>query len=123
MKNEAKLAGAWGEDRALEHLRQKGYEILGRNYRCRMGEIDLIARKGKYLVFAEVKMRRDDRFARAMEFVTETKQRRLIAAAELWLQANPRKGQPRFDVIEVYAPEGIHTRQPQINHIEDAFET
>ena len=123
MTNENKLAGSWGEDLAAEFLKKKGWRIVGRNYSCRMGEIDIIARKGRYIVFAEVKLRKSDRFAKAMEFVTEAKQRRIITAAELWLQANPIKAQPRFDVVEVYAPEGIRTKKPEINHIEDAFET
>ncbi len=88
-----------------------------------MGEVDIIARKGRFVVFAEVKMRKNADFAAAMEFVTPAKQRRVITAAELWLQANPGKYQPRFDVIEVYAPEGVATVKPEINHIEDAFET
>lgn len=122
MKNEAKLLGAWGEDRAAEYLKKKGYRILGRNYSCRLGEVDIIAQKGRFVVFAEVKLRKNDRFARAAEHVTEAKQRRVAAAAELWLQANAGHGQPRFDVVEVYAPEGAATVKPQINHIEDAFE-
>ncbi len=123
MKNENKLLGCWGEDRAAEYLKAKGYRIIGRNYSCRMGEVDIIARKRHFVVFAEVKLRKNDRFARAMEYVTEAKQQRVIAAAELWLQANPTKAQPRFDVIEVYAPQGTATEKPVINHIEDAFET
>ncbi len=123
MKNEAKLLGRWGEDRAAEFLQKKGYKILGRNYACRMGEVDIIAQKGRFLVFAEVKLRKNADFGAAKEFVTETKQRRVIAAAALWLQTNPSQRQPRFDVIEVYAPLGLNTVKPQIHHIEDAFET
>ena len=59
---------------------------------------------------------------KAAEFVTPAKQRRLITAAELWLGQNPTKKQPRFDVIEVYAPQGIKTERPDIRHMEDAFE-
>lgn len=123
MTNENKLAGRWGEDLAAEFLKKKGWRIVGRNYSCRMGEIDIIAQKGRFIVFAEVKLRKSDRFAKAMEYVTGAKQRRIITAAELWLQTNPTKAQPRFDVIEVYAPEGIRTQNPEIHHIEDAFET
>lgn len=115
--------GSWGEDIACEHLRKKRYRVIGRNYGCRFGEIDVIAEKGRYVVFVEVKLRRDDRFAAAAEFVTLEKQRRVIAAAKLWLAQNSVPLQPRFDVIEVYAPEGIETKHPKINHIEDAFQT
>jgi len=68
-------------------------------------------------------MRKDDRFASAMEFVTVEKQRRVIATAQLWLTQNETALQPRFDVVEVYAPEGILTKEPKIHHIEDAFQT
>ena len=113
--------GAYGEEQAARYLRRHGYRILERNYRCRMGEIDIIARKGRYLVFAEVKLRKDDRFAEAREFVTYTKQRRILAAASLYLSSHEEELQPRFDVIEIYAPHG-ETAPIRIEHIEDAFE-
>lgn len=116
-----KLLGRWGEDAAAEFLKKKGYKIIGRNYSCRMGEIDIIAEKGRYIIFAEVKTRKNDAFATAAEFVTATKQRRLTTAAELWLSHNPTRKQPRFDVVEVYAPQGVMTERPDIRHMEDAF--
>lgn len=116
-----KLLGRWGEDAAAEFLKKKGYKIIGRNYSCRMGEIDIIAEKGRYVIFVEVKTRKNDTFATAAEFVTVTKQRRLITAAELWLSHNPTRKQPRFDVVEVYAPQGVLTERPDIRHMEDAF--
>ena len=118
---DTRLLGRWGEAAAADYLRKKGYRLLGLNYRTRRGEIDLIASGGRYLVFAEVKLRRDNAFAEAREFVTPAKQRRLIAAAEEWMQANPTPLQPRFDVLEVYAPEGTRTAAPQIRHWENAF--
>lgn len=121
MPNSNKLTGRWGEDRAAEFLKKKGYKIIGRNFTCRMGEIDIIAEKGRYIVFVEVKTRKSDAFAAAAEFVTESKQRRLAVAAELWLGRNPTKKQPRFDVIEVYATQGVLTKKPDIRHMEDAF--
>ncbi len=112
--------GAFGEERAARFLRRKGYRIVERNYRCRQGEIDLIARDRECLVFVEVKLRKDDRFAEAREFVTAAKQRRILTAAQLWLAQHETDLQPRFDVIEVYAPEG--ERGPvKITHIENAF--
>ena len=98
--------GQFGEEQAARYLRRRFYSILERNYRCRFGEIDLIARKGKYLVFVEVKLRKDDRFGAAREFVTPAKQARILAAAEQWLSLHETQLQPRFDVIEVYAPAG-----------------
>ena len=91
-------------------------------YRTRMGEIDIIAENRKYLVFAEVKLRKSDSFAAAREFVDGSKQRRLTATAMQWLRQNPTGLQPRFDVIEIYAPLGMATESPTINHIKNAFE-
>lgn len=121
MPSSNKLTGRWGEDRAAEFLKKKGYKIIGRNFTCRMGEIDIIAEKGRYIAFVEVKTRKNDAFATAAEFVTASKQRRVAVAAELWLGQNPTKKQPRFDVVEVYAPQGVLTAKPDIRHLEDAF--
>ena len=118
---DAKELGRWGEEQAARYLRRRGYGILERNFSCRGGEIDLIAKSRGFIVFAEVKLRKNDSFAEAREFVTAAKQRRIIATAQLWLQANPCELQPRFDVIEVYAPAGEKSLWPTIRHIEDAF--
>ena len=119
----ADLSGAWGEAKAAEYLRRHGYEILAANYRTRVGEIDLIARKHRFLAFVEVKLRASDRFAEAREFVTAAKQNRIRSTALLWLEEHgeAEKLQPRFDVIEIYAPEGADTKKPRINHLENAF--
>ena len=66
-------------------------------------------------------MRRNADFAQAREFVTPHKQRRIRLAAESWLEANPTKKQPRFDVMEVYAPDGIATKTPEFEFFENAF--
>lgn len=83
------------------------------------GELDIIAENERFLVFFEVKTRRNARFAAACEAVTPAKQARLIAAAEAWLQSAPAEKQPRFDVIEVYGEEGAAA--PRIRQIENAF--
>lgn len=114
--------GAWGERIAADYLRRKGYRIIDTGYRCRFGEIDIIARNRQYLVFVEVKLRKSDSFAHAMEFVDRPKQSRLITTASVYLAQNPTDLQPRFDVIEIYAPDGMDTRRPQTNHLEDAFQ-
>jgi putative endonuclease len=116
------LSGAWGETLAAEYLRKKKYKLLAAGYRCRFGEIDLIACDRKYLIFVEVKTRKDGDFALAREFVDARKQARLRSTAEMYLSQNPTVLQPRFDVIEIYAPQGIQTKDPQINHLEGAFE-
>ena len=115
------IAGAWGEQIAAAYLLKKKFRIIGTNYRCRFGEIDIIAASRTYLVFVEVKLRKSSTFAAAADFVDNRKQERLRTTAELYLSENPTHLQPRFDVIEIYAPDGINTAKPTINHIEDAF--
>lgn len=116
------LVGAWGESLAAEYLLKKKYSIIAAGYRCRYGEIDLIVTNKKYLVFVEVKLRKTDKFAGAKEFVDFHKQNRLRTTAELYLSQYPTDLQPRFDVIEIYAPEGTETKKPVIHHLEDAFQ-
>lgn len=119
---QSKLSGAWGEALAAEYLRKHRYQIIASGYRCRFGEIDLIAKNRKFLVFVEVKLRKSGDFAKAMEYVDRKKQERLRTTASLYLSQNPTDLQLRFDVIEVYAPEGTATVRPEINHMEDAFQ-
>lgn len=111
-------SGPWGEEQAATFLRNKGWQITARNYRTRYGELDIIAENEKYLVFVEVKTRKNDHFAQAREYVTPQKQKRLRITAEYWLQAHPTECQIRFDVIEVYGTPG---RRAEIIHIENAF--
>lgn len=121
---EKKLTGRFGESVAADYLKKKKYKITGLNYSCRLGEIDVIAENRQYIVFVEVKLRKDNTFAEAREFVTAAKQQRIKKTALLWLSQNETEKQPRFDVVEVYAPQGEHTapKDIRINHIENAFE-
>lgn len=116
------LTGAWGEAVAAEYLRKKHYIIEANRYYCRFGEIDLIARNKEYLVFVEVKLRKSADFANARDYVTRRKQDRIRMTASLYLSQYPTDLQPRFDVIEIYAPMGISTCNPEIYHMEDAFQ-
>ena len=116
------LAGAWGESLAAEYLRKKRYKLLAAGYRSRFGEIDLIVSDRKFLVFVEVKLRKSSQFAKALEYVDRRKQDRIRTTAQMYLAQNPTVLQPRFDVIEIYAPEGTETARPEIYHLEDAFE-
>ena len=118
----SKLTGAWGEALAAEYLRKKRYKIVAAGYRSRFGEIDLIAENKHFLVFVEVKLRKNAKFARAAEYVDRRKQDRLRITASMYLAENPTKLQPRFDVIEIYAPQGTLTPEPEIYHLEDAFQ-
>lgn len=118
----ANLTGAWGEALAAEYLRKKRYTIVAAGYYCKFGEIDLIVRDKKYLVFVEVKLRKTANFAQAREFVDRRKQDRLRITASIYLESNPTNLQPRFDVIEIYAPQGRDTKSPELIHLEDAFQ-
>ena len=116
-----KLQGSWGEALALDYLKGKKYIPVGMGYRSRYGEIDLIVRNADFIVFAEVKVRKNDKFAEAREFVDKNKQERLRKTAQIWLTQNEVPLQPRFDVIEIYAPFGTDTIKPKIIHLENAF--
>jgi putative endonuclease len=120
--NSKRLNGAWGEALAAEYLRKKRYKILAAGYACRFGEIDLIAADRQYLIFVEVKLRKNANFANAHEYVDRRKQDRIRMTASLYLSEKPTHLQPRFDVIEIYAPEGTATVHPEIRHMEDAFQ-
>ena len=91
-------AGARAEELCAELLRRAGLRILARNWRCRHGEIDLVAEDGRTLVFAEVRYRRDEHFGGAAESVTAAKRARLVAAARLYLMRRP-EADCRFDVM------------------------
>ena len=118
---ESRLLGRWGEALAADHLRRAGYQLLAANWRSRFGEIDLIAADQNYLCFVEVKLRKSAAFGGAGEFVDRRKQDKLRLTAELYLSRYPTRLQPRFDVIEVYAPQGTDTKAPRVRHIENAF--
>jgi len=118
---EARQLGQWGEELVVEDLLRKGWTIVDRNFRCRMGELDIVAKNQLYLVFVEVKLRKSARFGPACESVTPSKQRKLLAAAQFYLVGHPTKLQPRFDVAEVYAPWGVRTEKPSIYYVENAF--
>ncbi|MDE7172129.1 MAG: YraN family protein [Oscillospiraceae bacterium] len=118
---QARLLGQWGEEQVAEQLRREGWTVMARNFRCRMGELDIVAKNDQFLIFVEVKLRKNDQFGSACEAVTPSKQRKLRAAAQFYLMSHPSTLQPRFDVAEVYAPQGIHTERPDIYYIENAF--
>jgi len=115
-----KLLGKWGEALAVEYLRKKRYKILGVNYYTRFGEIDIIAEKRGIIAFVEVKLRKNANFAAAREFVSNAKCQKIKTCAEIWLSQNSTKAQPRLDVIEIYAPDGMNGKS-YIEHIENAF--
>ncbi|HEX8325608.1 MAG TPA: YraN family protein [Tepidisphaeraceae bacterium] len=111
--------GERGENVAAKFLTNAGYKILQRNYRCKLGEIDIVARHGRTLVFVEVKTRVDDQ-VRPEDQVDTTKQHQITKAADIYLS---RFGFPqppaRFDVVAIHWPGG---RNPIIRHHENAFD-
>ena len=118
---ETRLLGRWGEAAAAQELRRLGWSIVAAGWRCRFGEIDLIAANGSYISFVEVKLRRNADFACAREAVDRRKQERLRTSAQMYLAQNPTDLQPRFDVVEIYAPRGMQTIHPRIEIVENAF--
>jgi putative endonuclease len=111
--------GQRGENMAARYLRNQGYKIITRNFRCELGEVDIIAREGRTLVFVEVKTRAYDD-PTPEEQVNDVKRHQLTKAAKFYLS---RYGSPqppaRFDVVAIVWPQG---REPQIRHTPDAFE-
>lgn len=114
------LIGQRGENVAAKYLRNLGYKILIRNFRCETGEIDIIARDGRTIVFVEVKTREEDN-PTPEEQVHNQKQHQITKAAKFYLT---RYGHPqppaRFDIVAIVWPNG---RDPQVRHTTDAFES
>lgn len=109
-----KIKGNAAENKAVKYLKKQGYKIVNRNYRCPLGEIDIVAEDNGILVFVEVKYRNSDEFGSGLEAITKTKQNRIITAAKFYLVKNNISNTIcRFDCIEV--------TQEGINHIISAF--
>jgi putative endonuclease len=112
--------GKRGEDLALEAVKRLGYRQIVRNYRCRQGEVDLIARDGGTLVFIEIKTRRTRSASYAKEAVNQRKQRQLSRVALAYMKANDCEDvSARFDVVAIGLPPG---EEPVIEIIRNAFE-
>ncbi|HKZ16633.1 MAG TPA: YraN family protein [Geobacteraceae bacterium] len=112
--------GKYGEEIAIAFLRVQRYIVLDRNYRCKCGELDIIAKDGNTIVFVEVKTRRVLSYGPPQLSVTQFKQRQISKAALVYLSAK-RAGEinARFDVIAIY----LHGQEdPRIDHIKNAFD-
>ena len=116
-----KQDGDWGEALAAEYLEAHGCRIVEREWRCRFGEIDLIAEKDGMLLFVEVKLRSNLRYGMPREYVTAKKQEKLRAAALLYLSMHGLDAPARFDVAEVYTDAHHSARATRIEYIENAF--
>jgi len=111
--------GAFGERVAVAHLEAKGYRIRARNFRCREGEIDIVAEDGDCLVFVEVRTRRGNAFGTPAESVTAAKERRLLTVARAYLQEHA--DVPSNQRIDVVAVELSRGRLLPVQHIEGAI--
>lgn len=114
----SRAEGTWGEAEVARYLRRRGYQLLAHSYRCRFGEIDLIARKDGILCFVEVKTRTNLSCGLPREFVTPQKQARLRKTAACYLMSRELDCPARFDVAEVYVET---SGAPRIEYIENAF--
>ena len=112
--------GEYGERVAVDFLRAKGHRILKRNFKGpRRGEVDIIARHDRLLLFIEVKTRRSDTKIRPLDAVDKTKQQLIERGANAWLKLLKTRNLPwRFDVIEILLEEG---EKPKVNHVKNAF--
>ena len=95
------LLGNWGEDEACIALKKRGYKIILRNFRCKTGEIDIIATDKDTLVFVEVKTRSSNIRGTPAEAVTSSKQKHIIRSAQWFMQKRKYKGLCRFDVVAI----------------------
>jgi putative endonuclease len=109
--------GLHAEERATLHVQQHGFEILARNFRCRMGELDIVVRRGRLLIIVEVRLRSGAAFGGAAASITRTKRIRILRTARYLLACRPLLATlaVRFDTLLLNGPYG------PIEWIEDAF--
>lgn len=120
MLNQKQKLGRRGEDEAVSYLKKKGYIIIQRNYRCSLGEIDIIAKEGKTLVFIEVRSRSSDRFGMPQESVNRSKMLKIYKVAQYYLKAVQKEEEPvRFDVLALLFD--IENQLMRLEHIKGAF--
>jgi len=120
MKDTRKALGSKGEDLAVQYLKKKGFKVIERNYHCSAGEIDLIAREGKTLIFVEIKTRSSSEFGLPQEAVDRFKQKKMIEVARAYMAEHHLTEDipARFDVVAIQlTPTG-----PDIELIKDAFQ-
>lgn len=119
MQTQKQILGKEGERIAETYLRKKGYRLVERNYRCSVGELDLVVLDHGVIVFVEVKTRMDERFGAPLESVGTRKQKKMIKAALFFLsQHRLHHREARFDVIGIT----FVGREPAVEHIQNAFE-
>ncbi|MGB9779283.1 YraN family protein [Caldanaerobacter sp.] len=116
-----KAIGSQGEKIAAQYLQKKGYKILEKNFKCKIGEIDLIALYKGQIIFVEVKTRTSMNFGIPSEAVNFSKQQKILKIAQVYMSiSNYKHFQPRFDIIEIYLNHSTLTLE-KLNHIPNAF--
>ena len=118
MKNNNQKLGGWGEDLASDYLLKKGYKILEKNYRNNYGEIDIVAKKKKIIIFIEVKTRSGRSFGLPEDAVNRTKQGKLIKISEKYILDNRIKGNYQIDVIAI--EKDSITKKVNLRHLKNA---
>ncbi len=118
MQSQKQVLGEEGERIAEGYLKRKGYRLVERNYRCPVGELDLVVLDHSVIVFVEVKTRTDDRFGAPLESVNPRKQQKMIKAALFFLnQHRLHHREARFDVVGI----SLKDQEPVVEHIQNAF--
>ena len=121
MLDSRKEVGAKGEKLAAKFLKRKGYRIIHRNYKCKLGEIDIVAEQDRTIVFVEVKTRRTQEFGPPQYAITAAKKGQISRVAMFYIRDRKLVDQScRFDVIGITFPP--ESRRPRIEHIENAFQ-
>ena len=114
--------GQSGEKRVAQFLRKRGFNVIKRNFQCRYGEIDIIAENDEYILFVEVKTRKENALISGMDAVDSHKQSRIILAAQDYITKTNCEKQPRFDVAEVIVTEkNDGTLGYSLKYLENAF--
>lgn len=115
-----KQIGDAGEEYAVEYLKKHKHKILSRNYRRNFGEIDIISQKGEYIIFTEVKTRKNDTMSRPIDAVDKQKRQRIIKTAAAFLAENDIDSFCRFDICEIFInPQNLKLNK--INYLKNAF--
>jgi len=117
----SRASGDWGEALVANYLRSHGYTLLAHSYRCRFGEIDLIARKKNLLCFVEVKLRSAVEHGLPREAVTASKQDKIRKTAQMYMSERALDIPVRFDVAEVYTDADRNEKNTRIEYLENAF--
>ena len=119
--SEKQEKGKLGEDAVCAELEKRGHTVIARNYRKRVGEIDIISKVDNFIVFTEVKARKLQSMVSGLEAVDFAKKKKLVLTADAYLTENPCELSVRYDIAEVWLTRGVHPRVVRVEIYEDAF--